>query len=79
MYRPTAYLSAEVRALSEIVVNVLEPNLKGGFEEELDASEQMTRRMQRLWELLARGPFAEDVDTNEDDNDDNDDNDSDDR
>ena len=78
MYRPTAYLSAEVRALSEIVVNVLEPNLKGGFEEELDASEQMTRRMQRLWELLARGPFAEDVDTNEDDDNDNDDNDNDD-
>ena len=73
MYYPSLHLSAEVRALSEIVVNVLEPNLKGGFEEELDASEQMTRRMQRLWELLARDTFAEDVDTNEEDEDEDED------
>ena len=73
MYYPSLHLSAEVRALSEIVVNVLEPNLKGGPEEELDASEQMTRRMQRLWELLARDTFAEDVDTNEENEDEDED------
>ena len=69
---PSPYLSAEVRTFSEIVVNVLEPNLQGGPEEELDASKQMARRMMSSWELLARGPFAEDDNTNEEDDEDED-------
>ena len=60
MYYPSHDTSAEIRALSEIVVNVLEPNLEGGPEERLDASAQMTLRMMRSWSLLAHGPFAKD-------------------
>ena len=64
MNNPSPHISAEVRALSEIVADVLEPNLREGPEEDLDVSEQMTRRMLLLWSVLACGPF-----TREDDDD----------
>ncbi|KAN0134341.1 hypothetical protein V8E53_007839 [Lactarius tabidus] len=67
MYRACRDDSAEIRSLSEIVVDVLEPNFRGGPEEELDATSQKTRRMMRLWERLARGPFTEDGNIDEED------------
>jgi hypothetical protein len=67
MYRACRDDSAEIRSLSEIVVDVLEPNFRGGPEEELDATAQKTRRMMRLWERLARGPFTEDGNIDEED------------
>ena len=70
MYYPSHDTSAEIRALSEIVVNVLEPNLEGGPEERLDASAQMTLRMMRSWSLLAHGPFAKDDNIDEEGGDD---------
>jgi hypothetical protein len=70
MYRPLPDNSAEVRLLSEIVVDVLGPNLRGGPEEELDARAQLRRTMMCLWEPLARGPFAEDGNIDEEDSDD---------
>jgi hypothetical protein len=59
----------EVRLLSEVVVDVLAPNFMLGPEENLDAAAQKSRRMTRLWDNLVRGPFAEDENTDEEDED----------
>jgi hypothetical protein len=60
----------EVRLLSEIVVDVLAPNFMLGPVKDLDATAQKTRGMMRLWDNLARGPFAEDENIDEEDYDD---------
>jgi hypothetical protein len=66
-YRQRPDDSAEIRSLSEIVVDVLGPSFMGGPEEDLDATAQKTHRMMTLWGDLARGPFAEDENIDEED------------